>query len=570
MTPPPEERATRRQHLLAIAAFALFAVHPLIVHGASSGHDFDFHMVNWMEAASQFSHGNLYPHWTFGPAYNAGEPRFVFYPPLSWMLGGILGLLLMHLPGVSQEAAWSAAPIVFTWAALTLAGTTLHRLARMFAGANAALLAAVLYVANPYMLFTAFERTAYGELLAAAWIPLLLLAILQDDVRIARVAIAVALLWLTNAPAAVMGCYTLALLAVVRVAMVARDSGMGAGLKVAWKATAGAALGLGLAALYIIPAAYERRFVQISMVMIEGMRIDHNFLFEHTGTVGDALLHDQVLHTASMIAVGMLAATLLALVALYAQRRAGDMRAHGSAYPTTALAILAAAIGFLLTPASVLLWRFAPQAQFLQFPWRLLAILAAVFALAAAAALERVRGATQPVVAAVLAVALVLPGYHLFRQPRYQEDTPPALLADFQRHDGFDPTDEYTPRTADNDALKENSPGYWLATSPAALAPAGLDADSAPMHFAETAPRAGFVVLNLRDYPAWRIWLNGALDTTRLHRNDGLIALPIPAGTSTLDIRYAHTSDQTLGDVLSLLALLVLARLWMRDRVPSG
>jgi len=527
-----------------------------------------------MEAASQFSHGNLYPHWAFGPAYNAGEPRFVFYPPLSWMLGGILGLLLTHLPGVSQEAAWSAAPIVFTWVALTLAGSTLYRLARMFAGANAALLAAVLYIANPYMLFTAFERTAYGELLAAAWIPLLLLAILQDDVRIARVAIAVALLWLTNAPAAVMGCYTLALLAVVRVATAARDSGRGAALKLAWKAAAGTGLGLAVAALYIVPAAYERRFVQISMVTIEGLRIDHNFLFEHTGTAGDALLHDQVLHTASMIAVAMLAATLLALVALYAQRRAdaspGDTRARGYAFPTFALAILAAGIGFLLTPDSVLLWCYAPQAQFLQFPWRLLAVLAAVFALAVAAALERGRGAIHPAVTALLAVTLVLPGYHLFRQPRYQEDTPTALLADFQRHDGFDPTDEYTPRTADNDAQKENSPGYWLAAWPTAPAPAGLDAGSAPMHFTETAPSAGFLVLNLRDYPAWRIWLNGALDTARPHRNDGLIALPIPAGTSTLDIRYAHTSDQTLGDVLSLLALLVLARLWMRDRVPSG
>jgi hypothetical protein len=569
MTPPPGERATRRQHLLAIAAFALFAIHPLMVHGASSGHDFDFHMVNWMEAASQFSHGNLYPHWAFGPAYNAGEPRFVFYPPLSWMLGGILGLLLTHLPGVSQEAAWSAAPIVFTWVALTLAGSTLYRLARMFTGANASLLAAVLYIANPYMLFTAFERTAYGELLAAAWIPLLLLAMLQDEVRIARIAIAVALLWLTNAPAAVMGCYSLALLAAVRVATAARASGRGAALKLAWKAAAGTGLGLALAALYIVPAAYERRFVQISMVMIEGMRIDHNFLFEHTGTTGDALLHDQVLHTASMIAVAMLAATLLALVALYMQRRV-EASARGSAFPTAALAILAAGIGFLLTPASVLLWRYAPQAQFLQFPWRLLAVLAAVFALAIAAALERARGAVHPAVTALLAVALVLPGYHLFRQPSYQEDTPTALLADFQRRDGFDPTDEYTPRTADNDALKENSPGYWLAASPTAPAPSGLDADSAPMHFTETAPSAGFLVLNLRDYPAWRVWLNGALAPARMRRKDGLIALSVPAGTSTLDIRYAHTPDQTLGDVLSLLGVLVLARLWMRDRVPSG
>ena len=43
------------------------------------------------------------------------------------------------------------------------------------------------------------------------------------------------------------------------------------------------------------------------------MRIDQNFLFEHTGTSSDALLHDQVLHTASIIAVILLTVTVLAL-----------------------------------------------------------------------------------------------------------------------------------------------------------------------------------------------------------------------------------------------------------------
>ena len=48
--------------------------------------------------------------------------------------------------------------------------------------------------------------------------------------------------------------------------------------------------------------AYERRWVQIAMAMVEGMRIGDNFLFHHTS---DAL-HDEVLHSASVIAVLML------------------------------------------------------------------------------------------------------------------------------------------------------------------------------------------------------------------------------------------------------------------------
>ncbi len=112
MTPPlpdrTEEAASDRRPFVLILVAALFAVHPLIVHGCSCGHDFDFHLVNWMEVASQFSHGHLYPHWAFSPAYNAGEPRFVFYPPLSWVLGALLGLLLTHLPGVRADGSAAA------------------------------------------------------------------------------------------------------------------------------------------------------------------------------------------------------------------------------------------------------------------------------------------------------------------------------------------------------------------------------------------------------------------------------------------------------------------------------
>src|ERR1700678_2514877 len=86
-----------RLHLLLVPLAAFLATLPLIVHGTSCGHDFDFHLLSWFEAATQFAHGNLHPHWAFTPAFNAGEPRFVFYPPISWYFGAVIGLVLTHL-----------------------------------------------------------------------------------------------------------------------------------------------------------------------------------------------------------------------------------------------------------------------------------------------------------------------------------------------------------------------------------------------------------------------------------------------------------------------------------------
>jgi hypothetical protein len=601
----------RRDRLpyLLIPLAALIATLPLILHGGSCGHDFDFHLLSWMEAARQFTHGNLHPHWAYTPAYNAGEPRFVFYPPLSWTLGAILTLLFPI----------ATTPVIYTWLALTASGLALHRLARDFTTPTAALLAAVLYMGNPYMLFTAYERTAYAELLAAAFIPLLLHAILRKRVTIPSIAIPVALLWLTNAPAAVMSCYTLALLTALRLAAnpAAKSLATGSGtdsatnpdgpssnlggppfavspqrvgysrhartallnsnetapptpqtkLQIAVNTIIGTLLGLALAAFYILPAAYERRYVQIAMAIIPNMRIQDNFLFHHTGDVP----HDQVLHTVSLIAITLIAATIILLTTLRLTKKAQEPQ------PSTnllfSLTILTVAITLLLTPLTAFIWIHAPELAFLQFPWRLVAILAAVLCLAIALALTPIhwKPITRTAAAIAIAAALTYPAYTLFHQPCDEEDTPTAREALFHSTQGTDPTDEYTPTTADNDSLAHTDPAFWLSTDPNAKAPANTPPGPAPTHLTLNAPIPEDLILNLRDYPSWHITDNGSPITTRDQRDDGLIALPIPSGPSTITITYTHTLDQTLGDILSVLSLALLFFLLRnRRKLPAA
>jgi hypothetical protein len=158
----------------------------------------------------------------------------------------------------------------------------------------------------------------------------------------------------------------------------------------------------------------------------------------------------------------------------------------------------------------------------------------------------------------ILAAALTLPAYRIFQQPCDREDTPSARLALFHSTAGTDPTDEYTPISADNEELKSSAPPFWLADSAEAPIPTTQPPSPVPLHFTVTAPHGEDLILNLRNYPAWQILLDGETDPQRLPRPDGLIALPIPAGRSTVDIRYTRTPDQTLGDAITLLALALL------------
>lgn len=555
---------TARAHRILIPLAALLAVLPLLLHGPSCGHDFDFHVLSWLEASTQFAHLH-YPHWAYTPAFNAGEPRFLFYPPLSWALGAVFGLFL----------PWTLVPAAFTFIALTLSGFSAHALARRYATPNAATLAAILYLLNPYMLFTAYERTAYGELLAAAWLPLLFAAALAPRLRIVPLAIPIALLWLTNAPAGVMSCYALAFLTVVRL-LLYRDSRF----RLATTAISATLLGLTLSAFYLVPAAYERRFIQSDMATISGMRIADNTLFHHMLPVtADTLAHDVVLHTASLIAVLILAAILLSAATLRVPHPRssfiGPRAGFGEADPSTEaclnpmpLLALTLLLALLLTPIALPIWAHTPELRFLQFPWRLTAILSTILLIFAARAFTRLK-LTVPrtaIACAILTAVLILPAFHLFNQPCDPEDTVSARVALYHSNLGTDPTDEYTPTTADNDALAKPDPPYWLTPDLSACdQPASPNAapGQAPQHLTLTLAQSELLILDRRNFPLWRINVNG-VPATSCARNDGLIAIPLPAGHDVIELTQHPTADQAIG--LTLTGIALIATLTLRRK----
>ncbi|HZQ42960.1 MAG TPA: hypothetical protein VFA99_06890 [Acidobacteriaceae bacterium] len=571
---------------MLLPLLALIVVAPLIAHGVSCGHDFEFHLQSWLDAAAQMRHGTVDPAWTISAAWNAGEPRFLFYPPVSWIFGALLSLAM----------PLSAVPIVFTAAALLGAGITMYLLARDYAPRAAALLAMAVYMGSPYMLFTAFERTAYGELLAAAWIPLLIRAALRVKPSIPGIAIPTALLWLTNAPAAVIGIYTLLLIGLVRIALALfpearRSKAMVQMLVVRF--SAGGVLGLALAAFYLLPAAYERRYVQVAMAIIANMRVEDNFLFGHTGDGP----HDAVLHTASLIAVAMLIAAVIAIAIAFLVRRrdrnydeSADDRSDDRSAPLLIVAALTICIAFLLTPVSLPIWHHVPELAFLQFPWRLLCVIGATLALTIALALRSIPNLkTTILLLSLVGVAFVgtMTAREIvaFRQPCEALDVPSARAQLFATHHGVEPTDEYTPIDADNDVLRWDDPGYWLATNPAAFAPGTVPNPAAmivnydvpppvsetisgvaPRHLQLSLLQPEILVLNLRDFPEWQVFRNGTLLANHLERDDGLLAIAVPAGGSTIDVRWHRTWDEWLGDAISLLALGMLAVVIVRSR----
>ena len=568
----PSNLARAAFHPIVLCAAAFIAILPMLLGGASCGHDFSFHLINWQEAASQFTHFG-YPHWAFTPGWGAGEPRFIFYPPLSWSLGAVLGLIL----------PWKFVPIAFTWIALALSGLTMHRVASRFTSPNAALLAATLYLANPYMLFTAYERTAYGELLAAAWMPLLFAAALATRARIVPIAIALALIWLTNAPAGVMASYSLALITLIRLC----TPSLASRLRLATTVATGTILAFALAAFYLAPAIYEQRFVQIKMAIVLGVRPIDNFLF-HKMPAND--YHNDVVRSASIVALTLLAGIAVALFfARSHEKTCHPSRGGGPAFeplPLLPLVLLTLLVAFLLTPLSLVFWDHVPKLAFLQFPWRLCAILSVILALTAAVALKE-KLSTLPssrsgspanafgslgwlfaLPCLCLTAALVLPTWHSYRQACDANSSVAALVTVFHSNVGVDPTDEYTPIGADGDAIKQDSPPYWLIPSGTNInsqPPANAVPGPAPNHLNLDLPAPETLVLNRRQYPLWQIRDNGKVIAPAVpERLDGLIAIPLPAGPATIDLAWTPIPYETTGLVISNLAWITCVFIYRR------
>jgi uncharacterized membrane protein len=126
----------------------------MYLHGPYCGDDYEFHLISWLDAQQSWRHGIPYPHWAPNPNYGAGEPRFVFYPPLTWMLGAALGLVL----------PWSLVPVALTFLLLVATGLATLALAREILPNSTATLAACVTLFSGYALYTAYERAAFGAI----------------------------------------------------------------------------------------------------------------------------------------------------------------------------------------------------------------------------------------------------------------------------------------------------------------------------------------------------------------------------------------------------------------------
>ncbi len=511
--------------VIALTAFA--ALVPMLLLGIPSGHDFEFHLDSWIEVLGQWRQGILYPRWAELAHYGYGEARFLFYPPASWTLGALLGSVL----------PWKLVPGVFNWMALTAAGFSMFFLGRRWLSCADAVFAAALYAANPYNLVIVYWRSAYAELLAGIVLPLLLLFVLRavdDGARvIAPLALIVAAAWLADAPAAVMVNYSLALLVVV-VAISSKSP------RVLLYGAVAVIVGAALAGFYLLPAAYEQPWVNISQVLSPGVRPQDNFLFT---TINDPD-HNRFNLLISIVAsaeILMVAAAVL----LSIKRRSGQL--------WWALVAWAAAAAVLMASFTFIFWEHLPKLRFVQLPWRWLLCLNVPLAMLLVMVWRRWIARAALCLALLLVVVIV---WHRVQAPWWDHAADVAEIRDnIRQGPGYEGTDEYVPAGGDPYEVKQDAArvrvegGSNIRTHVQQWSPESkiLEADVS---------RPAKLVLRLFNYPAWKVTINSRPVEAETADVTGQMVIPVEPGDNRVRIVFSRTWDRTLGGVISIITLL--------------
>jgi len=515
--------------LAIIGAAAFCVVIPFSWLGIPSGHDFEFHFNSWLEVVAHWKEGILYPHWAALAHYDYGEARFIFYPPISWILGATLGLVL----------PWKFVPAAYICIALTLCGSSMFLLARGWLSRNEALLAAVAYAANPYHLVIVYWRSDMAELLASAYLPLLLLFVLRMDENPRRavgpVSLVLAAGWLTNVPTAVMMNYSFGFL-VLWLAISKRS------WRVLGYAVAAVGISAALAAVYLVPVLHQQHWVNIGQVLSPGVRPEDNFLF----TVIADPDHNLFNRLASTVAICEILIVVVLLI-LSRRRRPEPLWRFAVAWAVMCMVLM---MRFTLP-----LWMHLPELRFVQFPWRWLICLNVAFALGVVAAL---RQWWLRVLVCLIAVGSVVYVCQRVLPPWWDNSGDIQEMVDNQQDNvGNEGTDEYVPAGVDPYDIDQKAP-------PAHLAREGAGKiriekwDSENRVLVADAGSSEKLILRLFNYPLWKVRVNGRVVQTETTPNTGQMIVPISAGANRVEITFVEGWDRAVGAAISLLALLLI------------
>jgi hypothetical protein len=501
-------------------------------------HEWGAYVVRTVQFAKGLRAGDPYPRWCPDFYGGYGSPFFVFYAPLTYVLGGLV-TLVTGMPTLALK-------IVAALGSLGAGLGVYCLVARETRRTDAALLAAFAYLSMPYRITDFTVRGDLAEFFALALLPWVLLGYRElvhesDPRKLAQRAFVAALLH-----AALVAAHTLlglwgtglTLLVALASALQLWRRRTLTRLVLVPVVFAGA---LALSCAYWLPALVERPLVRIE-AMGEGYYApEHNWL----------RLSELAKAGQFQIAPLLVLAAGLALVGLVKRPRI-----------TSEWYWLAGALGLvvLVLPQASVIWKkdLIPFGRLLQFPWRLLGPAALCGAVALGVAWAKVL--PRRLWADLAAVALAACAYGTIALNHVTvRNMPPSEVQESSSRireimTGTTGVDEYLPRTT---AKPPQGPATTLASSTPWVDVVETSSRHSSHALELVARQATSLELSLHYYPGWLVeTLAGPERVAVRAGKSGRVELSVPrAGRYRVNVSFGTTPIRRLAWLISLAAL---------------
>jgi hypothetical protein len=383
--------SSRILHALILTCFGMVLTWPAWSNGYIPSRDVLIHLLWSTNFSNQLWSGDWYPRWLGAMNGGLGSPVFFFYAPLPYYLTALLKPLFHADPEGWHQIGVAAS------LAVILSGYAAYAWIKRFASVTAALVAAIVYMGTPYHLaFDLYRRFAFGELWAFVWLPLVLCgarAITEGSRKaFAGLALAYAALLLTHLPTAM-------IFSPVALAYAILSASPGRRMHCMVMVVLSMVLGVGLAAVYIVPALTTQQNVSMADMHVGPYSYIYHFLFY--GPRPDADYARLVVEQGHFAVVAILAClTAFAFgVRVKIIDKAGQMRFW------VGMAVLAFV---MMLPVARPVWDHLPLLQVIQFPWRFNAILVLAMAVLIGLWADNTRGKGAKLSAPALIIACVI------------------------------------------------------------------------------------------------------------------------------------------------------------------
>ncbi len=525
---------TLRRPAVACGLAAIVLLAPSLLLGTLQSQSAPQNLTWAAQFSEQFRAGILYPRWMPDSFDGLGGPAFYFYPPLPFWLDSVVSVLTFN-------ALPTAYRLSLDWALLLWAsGLAMHRwLAAETGRPGTALVGALAYMAAPYHLFVDhYMRGAFAESTAYVFVPLVMLGIRRAAERrwaVVLLAVAYGGLLMSHLPTALLLSATLLpAYTVFRARGLARLVGP----------MTGGVLGLGLAAIYLLPALQLQGWISAEQFWTRFYRVDNWFL------IAPARWPEPIIMQ-TIASIALAALVLAVTVCLFAWKNL-DARFWTLA-SVVCIALLAGLVPWF--------WQL-PQIEKVQFPWRLM--LGVDFSLITALCLVPAHRLGRAEIYAYAAGAVLLvPGVS------FGIAAAAAAVDRGLRHETVQGQDvkEYEPRgfpTAAGQSYADLGLGAVARVPPIACTPAATLCQATAARFGDMQieVEAGVpteVTVRRFYFPAWMVDGPIAVLPTKPLR---LASFAVPAGRTRLSLRRTALPIERWSWAISGVAFALLAAAW--------